>query len=135
MLPGQAPDVVTREKTRYAENALEYLFEGMRENGAAQKNLQACLVGGANVLRRENDTIHVDNLASIIRYLTFRNVPICRCSTGGFERMSARLDPLKGMVYNSIGNGPQTPLFDFHAGPVHDKTTMNTISQIKAIQY
>ena len=118
MLPGQAPESVTREKTRYAENALESLFKEMREKGAAQANLQTCLVGGANVLRRENDTIHVDNLASIISCLQQRNIPICRCSTGGFERMSARLDHLKGRVYNSIGNGPETPLFDFHAGPV-----------------
>ncbi|WP_165498797.1 chemotaxis protein CheD [Chlorobium sp. N1] len=115
MLPGHPPSAATTDRNRYAGHALKTLLNDMREKGAEPETLRVCLIGGANVLKREHDTIHIDNLHSLTAILENAGIPVCCSSTGGFERMIARLDTQNGILFQSIGNSPETRLFDFHS--------------------
>jgi chemotaxis protein CheD len=115
MLPGTPPEKADSDKDRYAAHALETLISTMADQGANPAKLLVCLVGGANVLKREKDTIHHDNIRSLTGLIDKKKIPICCCSTGGYERMIARLDTRDGLVFHTIGDGPEKKLFDFHA--------------------
>jgi len=61
MLPGKSPKESKTEENKYAENAIENLLNELKSLGGNKANIEICLVGEANVLRRENDTT-ADNL-------------------------------------------------------------------------
>jgi chemotaxis protein CheD len=113
MLPGVPPAHAETGKDRYAAHALETLFSVMQNEGADPGNLLICLIGGANVLRREHDTIHIDNLRSLTSLILQRNLPICRTMTGGSERMMARMETKTGRIFQITGNNPEEMLFDY----------------------
>lgn len=113
MLPGTSPKKTSSPRTRYAVDAIEKMIAMMTPLGTDRKNIEVCLVGGANILQREDDTIGRNNTDSVTELLTIQNMEIKARSLGGTERRSVTLDVENGNVYHSIGDGIDTLLFCF----------------------
>lgn len=111
MLPGKAPETDCIQKTKYAEDGIEEMIYGMNIIGAKNKNIELCLIGGANVLNKENDTVAQNNIYSVLEILTKRKLIIRARSLGGMERRSASLDVKTGCVYYSIGDSSEKLLW------------------------
>ena len=113
MLPGKLIKVIKSEENKYAENAIANLLLELNQQGALDTNIEICLVGGANVLRRENDTI-ADNLVfCILEIIKQKKLNIKKTSLGGYERRTASLNLHSGIVTFSIGDKNEELLFDF----------------------
>jgi len=58
MLPGRSPaDKKRVEKTKYAANAIDTIVNKMSRRGSKKGDIEVALIGGGNILNRENDTI------------------------------------------------------------------------------
>lgn len=99
MLPGDCPDVEHPRPFRYCPQALEELFLQLEELGAVESDLVLCLAGGANVLRRKNCTIGLENIRSVRKYLADRDIPVQSESLGGYIWRSIRLDLENGEIF------------------------------------
>lgn len=113
MVPGKASNEYDTKRTRYAEDGIEKLMELMMDAGCKKRDIIACLVGGANVLKRNNDRIGEDNIISIIGILTRKDIPIIAHSLGGIERRSIIISVSNAKVQITIGNSSNILLFDF----------------------
>ncbi len=105
MVPGRAPDGYDYQRTRYAQDAIEKMITMMTQLGTTTENIIVCLVGGANVLKRKDDTIGLDNIISIVELLKKIGIKIRAKSVGGTERRSVSLDVENGNIYYSVGDG------------------------------
>ncbi|MBT3209567.1 MAG: chemotaxis protein CheD [Bacteroidetes bacterium] len=114
MLAGKSPDNTKLPKTRYAVDAIDTLIELLHEHGSNTENLEICLVGGANVLRRKNDKIAQNNINNIIDILEKRKLKITAKSVGGYERRTATLIVEKAELYYSIGSLHEKLLYKFN---------------------
>ncbi|MHC4483370.1 MAG: chemotaxis protein CheD, partial [Planctomycetota bacterium] len=63
MLPGRAPKK-TLQKTKYAADAVDEMVSRMTRAGSNEGDIEACLVGGGNVLKKKDETICKDNIES-----------------------------------------------------------------------
>jgi chemotaxis protein CheD len=115
MLPGRAPDKLYPEKdndlNKYSENAIESLTQQMTLLGSQINTMEACLVGGANVLKRKGDSISNENILSIINLLAEKNIKIMARSVGGTERRTASFNIEKGCLYYTIGDSEEKLLY------------------------
>lgn len=103
MLPGISPEKSKTPKTRYAFNAIEDMIERMINLGAEEENIEVCVVGGSNVLKRKDDTICQANINSVLKILSEKNMKIIAKSVGGTQRRSVLFDTKTSEVYHSIG--------------------------------
>jgi len=110
MLPGSAPEKDTG-KTRYAENAVDELVNRMTQAGTNKDDIEVCLVGGGNVLKKQDDTICKDNIESTTQILEERRIPIRATVLGGTERKSVFLDVESGSISYTHGDGKKKPLW------------------------
>ena len=113
MLPGTAPENTKYDKTRYANNAVSDLIIKMKAKGAKVENIEFCVVGGANVLKKENDTIAQNNIDGVLNLLKKQNFRIKAKSVGGTERRSASLNIKTGKLDYTVGDGAEMILWDF----------------------
>jgi len=97
MLPGNAPQH-SLEKTKYAFDGIEQLLNQMFEAGASTDETEVCLVGGGNVLKKEDDTICEANIKSITKFLKEKNIPIKASVLGGTKRKSVFIDVENGRI-------------------------------------
>ena len=97
MLPGKAPKGVT-EKTKYASDAIDELLNMLIQAGSERGSIEVCLVGGGNVLKRQNDTICKENIESVIKLLAEKQIPIKASILGGTTRKGVFLDVENGKV-------------------------------------
>ena len=104
LLPGKCPANNQLHTTRYAANAIEEMLSKLKSFGISKGNIEICIVGGANVLKRENDTIGKDNLDSIMKILMEEHINIKAKSVGGFERRTVLFDIMKGCIYYTVGD-------------------------------
>ena len=104
MLPGKAPAGEKYQKKKYAADAIEEIISRMNLMGAKKENIEVCIAGGANILKRKDDTIGLDNLTSVIEILKEKKIKIQAKSVGGTERRSLTLDVENGSVFYSIGD-------------------------------
>lgn len=104
MLPGVSPEKNKSLKTRYALNAIEEMIESMVRLGAHIENIEVCMVGGSNVLKRKEDIICQANINSVLKILEEKNIKIKSKSLGGTERRSILFNTETGNVYHTIGN-------------------------------
>jgi chemotaxis protein CheD len=104
MLPGISPEKSKSPRTRYAFNAIEDMIERMISLGADRENIEVCVVGGSNVLNREDDTICQLNINSVLKILNEKNIKIKAKSVGGTVRRGVLFDTKTGNVYHSIGS-------------------------------
>jgi chemotaxis protein CheD len=103
MLPGSAPRK-TLEKTKYAVNAIDEMVNRMSRLGSNRGDIEVCLVGGGNVLQRQNDTICNNNIRSTIGLLKEKHIAIAARVLGGTKRKSISLDVESGSVYYTEGD-------------------------------
>jgi chemotaxis protein CheD len=111
MLPGKAPLRENIIKNRYAEDAIKTLIEQLAGNGLEKDKLKAVLVGGGNVLKRNGDTIGIDNIKSVEMILSRLKIPIVAKKVGGTERYATKFDINAGIIYYTIGDNPEEILF------------------------
>lgn len=105
MLPGKAPTNKETQKNRYAANAIEELIRRMNMLGTKENNIEVCLVGGANVLKKKDDATGLNNLSSVNDILKKERIQVKAKSVGGTERRSIALDVENGSIYYSVGDG------------------------------
>ena len=112
MLPGKAPEKKDNiEKTKYAVNAIETILEKMIAMGSNTDNIKAALVGGGNVLHRDDDSICRDNIESVTRFIKEKKINVVSKVLGGFERKSAILDVQRGTISYTEGNSGEKQLW------------------------
>jgi chemotaxis protein CheD len=99
MLPGAAPTREHEHTNRYAQNAITSILNMMGWPRTTGHDLQVCLIGGGNVLKRSDDIICSKNIASVKEIIEDYNLNVCAESLGGEIRRSARLDVRSGAVY------------------------------------
>ena len=109
MLPGSAPKK-SREKTRYAADAIDKMMKQMSSVGAKTGDIEVCLVGGANVLQRKDDNICKENIKSTTSLLNERNIAVRTTVLGGTERKGVFLDVESGDMSYTEGDGKEKPL-------------------------
>jgi chemotaxis protein CheD len=113
MLPGKSPQTTTNA-TRYASNAIEELLNQLFKRGVKKENIEVCMVGGANVLKRKNDTIGVDNITSVEKLLQDLHLRVCAKSIGGTERRTTNFPIEAGCIYFTEGDSKERLLWDFN---------------------
>ncbi|MBN1764079.1 MAG: chemotaxis protein CheD [Sedimentisphaerales bacterium] len=112
MLPGKAPDGKGQhECNRYAANAIDTILLKMNRLGASIENIKVALVGGANVLKRENDSIFLDNIISVLDLLEKKQLKINAQVLGGTQRRSVTLDIDNATIYYTEGDSGNMKLY------------------------
>jgi len=112
MMPGDAPEKEPVQ-SKYSSNAIFELLEKMIAAGAARNNIEACLIGGGNVLKRQDDTICNQNIQSVTEILESENIPIESSSVGGVLRRTALLNTDTGEVHFTEGDSGIQLLWNF----------------------
>lgn len=103
MLPGRDP-AENEQNTKFAFNAIQKLLKIMNADSVEASQLETCIIGGANVLKRPNDTIGINNIDSVERLLDEQGVRICKKAVGGFERRTAEFNIGKGYIFYTEGD-------------------------------
>ena len=117
MLPGKAPEKENTVAGRYAQNAICSLIDELTVQGVNRKNLKAVVVGGGNVLKRENDTIGSDNLKSVSLLLKEKEIVVVANSVKGTDRKSVRFNIELGIIFYTKGDEPEKELFRLKKKP------------------
>jgi chemotaxis protein CheD len=113
MLPGVSPEDSPFIKTRYASNAIKDMLNNMIKLGTDREGIEVCIAGGANVLKKKDDTICQANINSVINILHKKNIKIKTKSLGGTQRRNISLNTENGIAYHSIGDGVSKFYYDF----------------------
>ncbi len=113
MLPGNAPDMHINDKNRYAHNAIDDLICQFATKFIPINEILVFLIGGANVLKKENDTLVEAITTSVINKLKQNNLTVTASSLGGYERHGAVLDLNREIIFFSIGNNHKEILYNF----------------------
>ncbi len=111
MLPGTADESITSYKFRYAENGIVELLRQLTYYGVDISKIRCVLAGGANVLKRKDDTICKMNIDSTIEILRRNNIAIHAQCLGGEKRRRVSFNTAEGSVLCSIGNRQETVLW------------------------
>ncbi len=112
MLPGRAPQGKEgEEKTKYAADAIDLIIEEMGKFGSRKENIEVVLVGGGNVLNREDDTICKENIESVEGLLNERGLKVRAKSVGGTSRRSIYMDVEHGVVSYTKGDDSEMHLW------------------------
>ncbi|MHC4624265.1 MAG: chemotaxis protein CheD [Planctomycetota bacterium] len=111
MLPGSSPKK-NAERTKYAADAIDALIAKMIRAGAARVDIEVCLVGGGNVLKKKKDTICRDNIDSTTELLKQKGIPIRASAVGGTKRKGVFLDVGTGTISFTLGDGKEKPLWE-----------------------
>ena len=113
MLFGKAPENKKQEENKYAENAIPNLLSQRQKAGADKERTEFCLAGGANVLRRNDDTIAKKNCNSVLQIVEEQKLKIKAKSLGGTQRRSISLDISSGKVNLSVGDNDENNFYIF----------------------
>ncbi len=111
MLPGAAPAKKSVEKTKYTANAIDAIVNKMSKLGSKKDDIEVVLVGGGNVLNREDDTICKDNIESALKLLSEKQLKVRAQAVGGTARRSVSLDVEHGIVSYTEGDGGEKLLW------------------------
>ncbi len=113
MLFGKAPENKNQEENKYAENAISNLLSQMQKAGADKDRMEFCLAGGANVLRRNDDTIAKKNCDSVRQIAKEKKLNVKAKSLGGTQRRRISLDITSGEVKLSVGDNKENMFYVF----------------------
>ncbi len=102
MLPGKSPRQDSDDRTKYAENAIDFLLDSIKRIGVKAEDLEVNLVGGANVLGK--GSISEEVAGSISGYLEKLGIEPKKKKIGGTERRSVSLDIESGKVFYTEGD-------------------------------
>ncbi|MCF8403692.1 MAG: chemotaxis protein CheD [Bacteroidales bacterium] len=111
LLPGTFPLKTQLHSTKYANNAIEEMLKQLYSFDVKKENIEVCLVGGANVLKRKGDIIGKDNLDAVEKLLREKHIEIKAKAVGGFERRTVIFDIENGCISYSVGNSKQNILW------------------------
>ncbi len=111
MLPGRAPAKKSVEKTKYTANSIDAIISKMSKLGSKKDDIEVVLVGGGNILNREDDTICKDNIESALKLLSEKQLKVKAQAVGGTARRSVSLDVEHGIVSYAEGNGGEKQLW------------------------
>jgi chemotaxis protein CheD len=103
MLPGSAPEK-SKEKTKYAANGINEMIQLMTCSGIEKNNIEVCIVGGGNVLKKKDDNICRENIKSTVRLLKKEGIPIRATALGGTKRKGISLDVESGSIFYTEGD-------------------------------
>ncbi|HUV40475.1 MAG TPA: chemotaxis protein CheD [Sedimentisphaerales bacterium] len=103
MLPGRA-GARSQEKTKYAADAIEEMVNKMTDAGTSKDDIEVCLIGGANILKNDDDTICSENIRSTTELLKERQIPIKATVLGGEKRKGVCLDIESSTVFYTEGD-------------------------------
>ncbi|MFH1504707.1 MAG: chemotaxis protein CheD [Candidatus Omnitrophota bacterium] len=103
MLPGESVDSKSGEERKYAVNAIDAMLKRIVFLGVDIEDIEVCMLGGANVLKRPGETIGKNNVDSIIEILRKRKIKIKAQATGGIERRSLSFDVERGTISYTEG--------------------------------
>jgi chemotaxis protein CheD len=112
MLPGKSSKNHLN-KNRYTVDAINSLLNKFYEFGTQNSDIQSCLIGGANVLKKKNDTIANEVIDSVKKTISEKKIVIRASSLRGFERRSVILNIKSGTVFYTIGGSKEKLLWDF----------------------
>ena len=115
MLPGKAFEKNIKNRNKYAQDAINYLIKSFEKLGVQKTNIEVCLVGGANVLKKEHDTLVKEITDSVLEILQEQNLKIKAKSLGGNKRRSAAINIKTSIVCYTIGNSTKKELWRFIA--------------------
>jgi chemotaxis receptor (MCP) glutamine deamidase CheD len=110
MLPGSAPEK-TLERTRYAADAIDEMINRMTQMGSNKDDIEVCLVGAGNVLKKKDDTICEDNIKSTTQLLEKKRIPVRTTVLGGTKRKGVFMDIETGCISYTEGDGEAKPLW------------------------
>lgn len=113
MLPNKSPLGYTRGNNKYAVDAINFLFKSMIDIGSISINLEFAIVGGANVLKRKNDTIAQNNIDSVLQILNDNKFKLVAKSVGGTQRRTASVSATTGKLNYTIDDSAELLLYDF----------------------
>lgn len=102
MLPGRSFKGDGDSKTKYAEDALDVLFDAAKKLSVKTSDLEISIVGGANVLQEGDIPDKV--VKSVLDYLKKLNIGWNSMKVGGTERRSVFLDTTSGEVFFTEGD-------------------------------
>ena len=111
MLPGRAPAKKAAEKNKYAADAIDAILDKMAALGSKKDNIGITLVGGGNILKREDDTICNANIESTLELLGKKDLKVRAQAVGGTVRRSVFLDVERGIVHYTEGDGGEKHLW------------------------
>ena len=98
---------------RYAENAIPQLISLLKSKGSSIGDLEACIAGGANVLKAKDDVICQENINSV-RDILIRSKLSIRCSdVGGEMRKMLSINIATGQVSISCGDDSMANMYLF----------------------
>lgn len=109
MLPGRSRNTTGLDNTRYAEDAIEVLLDGIGGLGGSITKLDVCMVGGANILGEGDIPERV--LESVNACLEARGIHCTVNRTGGRIRRSVYVNNATGRVLYTEGDSPMTVLW------------------------
>lgn len=104
MLPGRALKRDGEDRTKYAEDAIDALFEKMKSLGGRIEDLEIVLIGGADVLGEGNISMLVVN--SVLDHLKRLGIKPAKQMLGGTQRRSVLIDTGSGRIIYTEGDGP-----------------------------
>jgi chemotaxis protein CheD len=111
MLPGKSEKKDSSNRFRYAEDGINELMRLVSSHGSEISDICFVMAGGANVLKRKNDTICKLNIDSALNILKRKNVSLLAHSLGGVERRRIKFDISNGLVLCSLGDGNEKVLW------------------------
>jgi len=83
---------------RYIDNAIDEMLDKLREHGARTENLEAKLIGGANMFSAFESNIGKDNVSSAKKKLKEKNIPVVGECVGGSQGRSVEFSVATGIV-------------------------------------
>jgi len=110
MLPGSAPEDGI-DKTRYAADAINQLIDIMPGAKLPKSNIEACLIGAANVLKIKDETICQANIDSITNILKEKNISVKALVLGRAMRKTVSMDIGTGFICYTEGNREEKVLW------------------------
>jgi len=113
MLPGLAPAKAKEHKFRYAEDAIKELLLQLKLPEKSHTEINICLIGAGNVLKRDDDSICVNNINSVKSILADKDLKTVAEVLGGTQRRSVRFDVSKGAVYYTEDSSPEKLLWQY----------------------
>lgn len=113
MLPGKSLKNSKVGNNKFALDAIDNLLRLMHEAGVLTENMEICLAGGANVLKKPNDTIARDVVKSVLDIVEKKKLKIKAASLGGYARRGASLNIATGTVYYTLGDSNEKILWEF----------------------
>lgn len=111
MLPGRAPAKKAAEKIKYAADAIDAIVSRMSKLDSKKDDIEVALVGGGNILKREDDTICDANIESTLELLGKKGLNVRAQALGGTVRRSVSLDVERGIVYYTEGDNCEKQLW------------------------